>query len=248
MSGLLNSLRSPTKNTGDDHGVAELLEAVSKRSMSCTQEEKQELDNISKRVREHNHKPNPVEMLQKKLSSMQMGSSNHSKDNNNDKQPEPSLADDFNSSGIVSSPAPPPNKPKLNEKLGNFANSTKPKLNKMGQDIKEKFSGLKTQLSQAKMQVEERLHAERRQPRPSQQQQQPAQEYEAAPTIVVLPPLEDPKMVAPTIDKPAQQQEDDADEQNVFVIGDDDDDDEEAVDEKQPSDTAAQGEEKKQDL
>jgi hypothetical protein len=266
MSGLLNSLRNSKARQSDDHGVAELLEAVSKRSMSCTEEEKQELDNMSRRVREHNnHKPNPVEMLQKRLSGMQMGNSNHS--NRSSQHGEISAAaDDYNSSGIVS-PTTNSNKPKLNmSKIGS-------PLNSLGKDIARGLSGWKTQISQAKIQVEERLHAHEFSPqqrirptRPSERNELASdsamlRDVNAEPTIVVLPPLDDPKLVPPNVQSKEKQElisssdpaatESAAEQQNVFVISDEDNDvamDDKATEGTSTSISVEGEEEKKQDL
>ena len=277
MSGLLNSLRSSTTGAGrqssshDDHGadVAELLKTVSQRSMSTTQEEKQELDRISKRVREHNnHKPpNPVDFIQKKLSEIQMGSnkSNEVDDNmgNND-------------NNIMASPNNS-TKPKLN--METIASP----LNNISKDVSARFSKLKTQISQAKMQVEERIHshdATQRRQQPSQQQRTLAEATSASlrassattsspaptPTIVALPPLE-PKMTSNATTTTEKRQEDEsssssdpetstepsavsepAARQDVFVIGDESDEQEDEIAGTKNDDDVDQGEEKKQDL
>jgi hypothetical protein len=53
----------------DEHGVADLLEVVSQRTMSCTEEERKELGDLVKRV-QRKTKPGPVEIIQRKLTEM----------------------------------------------------------------------------------------------------------------------------------------------------------------------------------
>jgi hypothetical protein len=184
MSSLLNSLRSSSSRHSDEHGVAELLEAVSRRTMSCTDEEKQELGNMVKRVREHNHKPNAVEILQKKLSNIHIGGNNNS------------IAQVERSNDMTS----PNNNNRPKVGVGVIPNIGSP-LNNLGKDIARGFSKLQTQLSQTNIMsplTDRRDVAARPQPSSSPKQaQQEAQEpgllrdFGAQPTIAVLPPLND---------------------------------------------------------
>jgi hypothetical protein len=79
MSSLLTSLKHPqfhnhqNQNQRDEHGVAELLAAVSKRTLSCSDEEKKEIGEIVKRVQNYKKSPpgttTTIERLQHKLLS-----------------------------------------------------------------------------------------------------------------------------------------------------------------------------------
>ncbi|KAG7350689.1 hypothetical protein IV203_010049 [Nitzschia inconspicua] len=186
---LLSSLRSSSSRQTDEHGVAELLEAVSRRTMSCTEEEKQEIGDMVKRVREHHHKPNPVELLQKKLSGISMTATGTNNKNNGQSNPD--------GGGDVATPKQV-QKPKFTtttsasgiQSIGN-------PLNNLGKDIVRGFSKLQNQLSQSNIlsPLTDRMEARQRPTSPPQQQkqQQPnlLRDFGPEPTIAVLPPIDD---------------------------------------------------------
>jgi hypothetical protein len=192
MSNLLTSLLSSTSSRQtDEHGVADLLEAVSQRTMSCTDEEKKEISNMVKRVREHNHKPNPVENLQKMLSSINFGPTVHKDDvNNNNKFTEQEPSE------ISTSPN------RIKSKVVGVQNIGSP-LNNLGKDIARGFSILQNQLTQSNIMspLAELVDRDARRKHPMQQQQlddRPRAQTEQGvlreigltPTIATLPPLE----------------------------------------------------------
>lgn len=195
MSQLLNGLRSSSSRQSDEHGVADLLEAVSRRSMSCTDEEKQEIFDMVKRVREHNHKPNAVESIQRKLSSIHVGLTV----NNNNNSTEPNYSD----------PASP------NRTKPNFVGvpSIGVPLNNLGKDIARGISILQNQLSPSKIlsPLADRVDRESRRKQPMQQQKEQQEQNNdhppgllrgfnagVAPTIAILPPFEDEPRVKVT--------------------------------------------------
>jgi hypothetical protein len=194
MSQLLNGLLSSSSSRqSDEHGVADLLEAVSRRSMSCTDEEKQEIFDMVKRVREHNHKPNAVESIQRKLSSIHVGLTV-----NNNNSTEPNHSD----------PASP------NRTKPNFVGvpSIGVPLNNLGKDIARGISILQNQLSPSKIlsPLAERVDRESRRKQPMQQQKEHQEQNDhppgllrgfivgVTPTIAILPPFEDEPRVKVT--------------------------------------------------
>mmetsp|Transcript_28660 Transcript_28660/g.47720 ORF Transcript_28660/g.47720 Transcript_28660/m.47720 type:complete len:230 (-) Transcript_28660:471-1160(-) len=187
MSSLLNSLRS---RQSDDHGVAELLEAVSQRSMSCTEEERKELDSMVKRVREHKPKPNPVEMIQKKLSVINIGGNNNNSHHNEN-------------NGTMSSPV---TMSKIRPSLQNLGSP----LNEWRKDLLRSFSKIQNPLSQespshSSERVDQDLERSGHVKGPGL-----LRDFGPTPTIVVLPP-EEP---GPSTKKDERQQDDSSSEES----------------------------------
>ena len=107
MSSLLTSLKlggghHQVRHQRDEHGVAELLEAVSQRSMSCSEEERREIGDIVKRVQNYKKQPSPMERFQQKL-ALKTG------DWNSNSRPPPSPATSVTSRTTEATSAGTPN-------------------------------------------------------------------------------------------------------------------------------------------
>lgn len=166
MSHLLNSLRSPSRPS-DEHGVAELLEIVSKRSMSCTDAEKQELGEIAKNLREYNKPSNPLELLQKKLSNINLGI------NQNGNQTESVTSE--------SSRSPNPSKPKLPGMQG---------IVSPWKDLARGISKLQSQFAHTPPSMERSDQSQQPSSTVHHSEPEPGlnRDFGATPTIALLPP------------------------------------------------------------
>jgi hypothetical protein len=164
MATLLNRF-SASSRTIDQHGVAELLEAVSQRTMSCTDEERKELDDMVKRVREHKARPSPIQKMQQKLPLINIGNKQND-----------------NSSNVMNSPIhKSPIRPSLE--------GLKSPLNGWGKDLFRSLSKLQNPLS-----TSSHSNSHEQQQAYTFEETEPdlLRGFGPTPTIVALPPEEVP--------------------------------------------------------
>ena len=154
-----------SRRTHDEHGVAELLEAVSQRTMSCTDEERKELGDLAKRV-QRKTKPGPVDLIQRKLSEI------HNNSNG---------AGGGGSSSAFSSPVGG-NKPKI-PSLKDIGSP----LNNWGKDLLKSFSKLQVPLSPERQDADPQRSSNTNTTPPGPTL---LRDFGPVPTIVILPPEE----------------------------------------------------------